>query len=422
MRFTWLLAAACWTMAAQPARSDTVILASGGKISGDLQESAGDLDAPQRIVSSYGVVELASEQIVEIEREPPELEQYRERASRAAATIVDQWSLVKWCRENGLYDEANRHCEQIVKLDPDHEQARKLLGFRKRNGEWSQREDYMQSRGFIRYQGRWRTHQQVQLMEEKRLIKAAQVAWYVRLKRWRESLGTPHERENQIDFSQLRDPMAMHGLMTLLGREDNLKLQRLYIETLGNLDRNAALSFLLNHSVYQNNPDHREMCMIEVLKHRHPQMIERYARFLTSYDNNLVNRAADCLAALEYPSAVLPLANALRTRVIMREFRKGANGQVFEKNAIYHYSRFPVSQRFDIVGPTPSYRMRTVDDVLESSQNAHAIAWVENPHVYSALRNLTGGGDFGYNAASWKAWHTQRQVSATPVIQARREN
>ncbi|TWT38873.1 hypothetical protein [Blastopirellula retiformator] len=420
MRFTWLLAAACWTLAVQPAWSDRVVLVSGGSVSGDLEESPGDLHAPRRIVSPHGVIELAPEVILDVEREPPALAEYRDRAHRAALNLTDQWSLVQWCRENSLYDEANAHCEQILKLNPNHLQARTLLGYQKRNGEWKQREDYMQSRGFVRYQGRWRMHQQVQLLEERRLIKEAQIEWWVRLKRWRESLGTPHEQENEIDFSQLRDPMAMDGLIRLLGREGNLKLQRLYIGTLGNLEHDVALGFLMNHSVFQNNPDHREMCMLEVLRHRHPLMVERYARFLDCYDAGIVNRAADCLAALDYQSAVMPLASALSTRYIVREFRNSVSRGPYEVNAVYHYSRQAPSPFFDVVGPTPSYRMKSIDDVLAASQRNHIVDWGKNENVYMALRKLTGGCDFGYHTANWKAWYTQQQVTATPIIQARR--
>lgn len=421
MRVIWLLTTICLIIAVRPVGADTVILVSGGKLSGDLQETVGDPNAPRKIVSPQGVIELAPEMIFEVQRETPELIEYRERARKAGMTISDQWELVQWCRLNALYDESYDHCELILKLDPDHVEARNMLGFQKRNGEWVQREDYMLSRGFVRYNGRWRTHQQVQLLEERRLIKAAQVAWYVKLKRWRESLGTPQARDNQIDFSLIRDPMAMHGLVRLLGQEGNLKLQRLYVETLGNLDGNVALRFLMDHSVFQNNPDHREMCMIEVLKHRHPLMIEHYSRFLESYDNGLANRAADCLGALGYPSAVIPLSNALRTRVIQREFRQSpGESKPHEVNAVFHYSREPAAIRFDVDGPPATLRMTTLDQFLEDSQSEHIIAWVENPNVYSALRNLTGGRDFGFHAGAWKAWYTQQQVSATPVIQARR--
>ncbi|MCC9606289.1 hypothetical protein LOC68_18620 [Blastopirellula sp. JC732] len=421
MRFTWLLAAVCWTLAIQPAWSDRVVLVSGGKVTGDLEETPGDSDAPRRIVSPQGVLELAPEVIVDIEREPPELIEYRDRARRAAMTLVDQWSLIEWCRQNSLYDEANAHCELILKLDPEHLQARTLLGYQKRNGEWKQREDYMQSRGFIRYDGRWRMHQQVQLLEERKMIREAQIDWWLKFKRWRESLGTPQERDNQIDFSQVRDPMAMTGLIRLLGREDNIRLQRLYVETLGNLDHGVALGFLIDHSVFQNNPEHREMCMIEVLKHRHPMMVELYVRFLEDYDNAMVNRAADCLAALDYPSAIVPLATALQTRHKVREFRQSAGEKrPHEVNPIFHYSQIPPNGRFDVAGPSPSYRKKTLDEILESSQTTHTTGWAKNESVYSALRTLTDGCDFGYHVANWKAWYTQQQLAATPVIQGRR--
>lgn len=421
MRVLWVFTLISLICAALPAAADTVYLASGGKLSGNLEETPGDAAAPRKIVSPQGIIELAPELIVEVERETPEQIEYRERARKAGMTISDQWELVEWCRQNKMYEESYDHCELILQLDPDHAEARNLLGFQKRNGEWVQREEYMLSRGFVRYNGRWRTHQQVQLMEERRLIRAAQVNWYVKLKRWRESLGTPHERDNHIEFSILRDPMAMNGLIRLLGQESNIKLQRLYIETLGNLDGNVALGFLMDHSVYQNNPDHREMCMIEVLKHRHPLMIEHYSRFLDCYDNGLANRAADCLGVLEYPSAVIPLANVLRSRVIKQEYRQSlGEDRPHEVNGVFHYSLQPPSIRFDVAGPPGFYRMKTLDEFLEGSQSQHVIVWIENQSVYHALRNLTGGRDFGFHAAAWKGWYTQQQVSATPVIQGRR--
>lgn len=414
MRFIWLLAAFCWILAIQPARSDTVILASGGKLQGSLEDSPGDPDAPRRVVSPQGMIEIAPDLIIDVEREPPALTEYRDRARQAGMTLVDQWELVKWCRLNGLYDESHYHCEQILKLDPDHAAARNMLGYQLRGGEWMQRDDYMHSRGFVHFDGRWRTHQQVQLLEERRLIRAGQVQWWLKLKRWRESLGTPRQEDNEINFELIRDPLAMVGLIRLLGREDNIKLQRTYVETLGNLDGQAALGFLMDNSVYQNNPEHREMCLIAVLKHRHPQMIEYYARFLTWYDRGMVNRAGECLGALEYPSAVIPLASALQTRDFITNEESGNN--------IYHYSHFPPTRRFDINGPLPTYRKKTVEEIMENSQSDLGPVWDNNVGVYEALRNLTDRSDFGFNAAAWKGWYTQQQVMATPVIQGRRGN
>ena len=52
-----------------------------------------------------------------------------------------QWKLAEWCHEHGLPDQRKTHLQRVIELDPDHVEARRLLGYSKIDGKWMTQEE-----------------------------------------------------------------------------------------------------------------------------------------------------------------------------------------------------------------------------------------------------------------------------------------
>lgn len=51
-------------------------------------------------------------------------------------TSQDQLELANWCEKRGLKDQERAHLNQVIRLEPNHAEARARLGFRRVNGNW----------------------------------------------------------------------------------------------------------------------------------------------------------------------------------------------------------------------------------------------------------------------------------------------
>jgi len=78
------------------------------------------------------------EQLVTDAARSSTLAEYQAARAKAAASIDGQSQLAKWCEQNGLFAQAGAHWQAVVQLDPNHELARKSLGFVREdgNGNW----------------------------------------------------------------------------------------------------------------------------------------------------------------------------------------------------------------------------------------------------------------------------------------------
>lgn len=109
---------------------------------------------------------------------------FRRRAaavdSKDAAAL---WRLALWAGEHGLDDSAQDLARKVVKLEPDHGEARTLLGHHKVGGEWLDYEGAMQARGFVEHKGRWLSRESYERIlrdqqEQESQERRSQYSWY----------------------------------------------------------------------------------------------------------------------------------------------------------------------------------------------------------------------------------------------------
>jgi tetratricopeptide (TPR) repeat protein len=140
----------------------TVIRKDGIRLKGEIVEETDDY---VKLKTKYGDVMIKKDNVAEIIRpnEPkeeesqpevapakPESNEYVKRFNDAVKSNTPEafTELGKWCKENGLNDEADKAYRRAVALDPDFQAARDALGQVKVDDKWMTREE-ADEKGYI---------------------------------------------------------------------------------------------------------------------------------------------------------------------------------------------------------------------------------------------------------------------------------
>jgi hypothetical protein len=399
MSRTILPLAVCWIAAAWPAASaaDVFVLAGEGQVEGELLNPR---ESPRQsfiVRTPSGItVALDKDQVRQIIPQSPAEVEYEKLRPRYPNTVEAQWELAEWCRENSLSRQRETHLENVLRLDPDHREARLAMGYQQIDGRWVQRDQWMQERGYVRYRGQWRLPQEVELLERRRQEDLAQREWTQRLRRWRQDLEGPPDKAHRARDSirQIADPYAVPALTAALAAERVRLVKLWYIEALARIATPDALRTLVDYSLDDPDVEIRVACLQRLIDGNHREVAPTYVQALKSKDNVRVNRAALALGKLQDKSTISPLIDALIT-----------------------------THRYKIVSGSPGQMSTTF-----SSDGGGGLSMgggpkivkqnVANQEVLDALVALTGV-NFEYDVKAWRAWHATQRQPAT--IDARRD-
>jgi hypothetical protein len=160
-----------------PARADVVHLKNGKKFEG-VVEDKGDTVVVR--LESGSKFTFNRDDVERIEVKAPPWEVYEQKAAGLKpADAAGHLELAKWCRDNGLSGRMQKELDAVIRAEPDHAEARALLGHEKLDGKWLTREEALAARGFVQVDGVWlgpkeyEAHRQRKEAEEK-LRKAAE--------------------------------------------------------------------------------------------------------------------------------------------------------------------------------------------------------------------------------------------------------
>lgn len=117
------------------ALADTVTKKDGTKIEGKITEQN---DAGVTIETPLGQIKIPKSDVKSVEVGKTAAEQFTDKWSEVDRADADALlDLARWCEENKLSREAKKVYREIVeKVDPEHESARRALGFVKVGDEW----------------------------------------------------------------------------------------------------------------------------------------------------------------------------------------------------------------------------------------------------------------------------------------------
>jgi hypothetical protein len=400
-RIPALLAGICLCLLTLSAHADIFVLRDGGEVRGELVNPDENPRKNYHVkTAAGGHVLLKAEQVKSIQPQTEAQKEYDRIRWDYDDTLDGQWQLAEWCRERNLVTERKTHLDRILELDPDHAAARRALGFRQIGGNWVTEQDYMEAQGYVRHKGRWRTRQEVELLEQAEKDEKAEKDWIVKIKRWRGWLNTDKAALARKSFLEITDPYAAKGLSLGLAAEKIRDVSLLYVESLANIRDAAAYNVLVLASLEHPDVEVRIASLDKLVRANYQPAVGTFVQKLKDSDNLIVNRAGAGLAALKDPNSVGPLIDALVT-MHKRKVVPGGNPN-------------QISTSFGTGGPTGPGGF-SFGQPKERIVNEK----IPNQDVLTALVTITGQ-NFNYDQKSWKYWYAAQKKPAS--LDARRDD
>lgn len=376
------------------ALGDVFLLTQGGQVVGDLQNADQSPREDYVIRTPEGAtVTLARSQVKQWLRPKSEEIEYEKIRSRYSDTPQGQWELAEWCKERKLLAQRKVHLERVIALDSDHEAARRALGYTKIDGQWTTQREVMTKQGYHWYKNRWRTQQEIDIQEEKNKSKLVDTDWMQKIDRWSGWLLTDRAEEGRRNLLAIEDSNAVKGLTYGLLHNPHPQVRVVLAQALAGLGTLEGQRALAVCAIEDGVEDVRGACL-ELLKKRHdPSIVEYFVSRLRPKKslNPLVNRAGVALKAMNDPSTVGPLIDAL---VTVHKFKAG------NSNPGQMSTTFGSGGGGLAMGGGPKI-------ILQPFQN---------PDVLDALTSITGQSGLGFNVPAWRTWYAgQRREQAVDV-------
>jgi hypothetical protein len=374
------------------ARGDVFVLNSGGQVAGELLNSDQVPRETFVIKTARGIeITLLRSQVKDHVRVRPAMVEYEKIRPRYPDTVEGQLALAEWCRENTLLSQRKVHLERVLELDPDHEEARRLLGYFPRDGQWTTQKKVMEDQGYVLYRGRYRLPEEVKLLKEQQQVEAAEGEWMKKVRLWQGWLGTNKGQLARQNILAIDDPSAVRALASLLQKDPDPRDQAriLYIEALAGINTPAARKVLAIQSLKDYVEEVRLTCLDYLKEQKDPSIVEFYIGMLRSKNNQEINRAAEGLRQMGDTSAIGPLIDSLVTVHKIPLPRKNPGG---------------ITTTFGAKGSGVPGGLSVGD-----SGPKYMPLRANNQKVLDALISLSGGVNYSYDVPRWKAWYAAQK-------------
>jgi hypothetical protein len=144
------------------AGADEIVLLSGGRLMGIAREE-GDTVV---VETTYGIVSVPRDQVISIDKTKRSLiEEFKAREAETDYKDAGSlWDLARWAKDNNLPRQAKTILQKVVELNPNHEFARRELGYYLFQGQWLTYDEMMMAKGFVRHRNKWLTSSERELM------------------------------------------------------------------------------------------------------------------------------------------------------------------------------------------------------------------------------------------------------------------
>jgi hypothetical protein len=377
-------------------KAEVFILKSGGRIEAEHLNPNRERGQPYYIRTESGVrLALADSAVARVIVKSELDKQYEALAAKLDNTVDGHWNLAEWCKEIGLPDQRKKHLQAVIALDPNHEDARKALGYQRFGSRWLTQDEHMQSMGYVKYKGAWRLRQEIEIAsrQEQQELAVKKLRKDVRL--WLDQIASGGRLADAANrnLNALNDPNAAPALAEILGdAQQPREVRKRCLDILAKLPTNAAIPTLCNLSMSDSDGTIQDGCL-DLLKEQGAHVaVSFFINELKSKTNGRINRAGECLGRLGDKSATLPLINALVTEHRETVSVGGGSGSI---------SAGPGG--FSTGKSTMTIKKR-----------------LENSGVRSALATLYPGVNFNYNIDEWRAWYVKTQTNS--AIDLRRDD
>ena len=321
--------------------------------------------------------------------------EYRLTAPLTRDSVESHRQISEWCREKNMPIEARLHLERIIQIAPEDEQARKALGYEKRDGIWMTPKEKRESAGFVIYAGKSVTPQEAELLKIQDENKKSAAQWKKKIRSIQIGLKNDSE-EAREDLRLVNAPEALIAVTGALREEKNPRNRELFVLAMGKIGTPAALGDLAAVAIGDDDEEVRRTAIEMIL--RYPQAIPGAVEYFRDilrhpekYTNPAINRAGYALENLDAPAALPDLINALITRHTETIVIPG------EQTSATFSSDGNIS-----FNPGSQEKTKNVTQELENPEVLTAVRYFAASHYNDPV-------DFGFDIEAWKAWLAGRE-------------
>jgi len=178
---------------------DVIFLDDGRIVRGKIVERNEDY---VKIKTKYGSRKISIDRVKEVITDAEMEKRLQEKIDAAGEDTDALWGVAQWCRDIGLEKKAEELAKKVLELNPDHEFARKYLGYIKKDGVWVKEDEWYKSHGWVREGGRWVSPEELKRRElekqrkERKVIEQSKAAEAERRKEYE---GVPWEQRHIIN-------------------------------------------------------------------------------------------------------------------------------------------------------------------------------------------------------------------------------
>ena len=386
------------------ARAEVFVLKSGGRIEGEFLNPGREPGGSFELRTDDGLRLSLGEDLVQRVIIKTEVEkEYEAELSTMGHSALDHWAMAEWCKDAGLVNHRKRHLAEVIRIEPDHKEARTALGYSLYGSKWMTQEEFLTSRGYVRYKSAWWTQQQVALDLARDKRETAEKQWRRQIKIWLDQLGTNRHEMAVTGLQGIRETTAGPALADILADGDAPRPARMMcLDILGKLPPGLATGTLVRLAMDDPDERIREKCLDELVRLGPHVVLSAFMNELknekeTAFSKNArINRAAYCLQQFGDTDATLPLINALVTEHFVIINPDAGGGGV------------PVN--FNAGGPVGQGGL---GGLSMGSKAKKVKGKVNNPFVLGALTSMYPGVNFQYNIDDWKRWYIQNHTSTS---------
>jgi hypothetical protein len=380
---------------------DTVHLDSGAQIRGKVTEVTDDRQKFYMVeTADGGVIKLRRSQVRQVVKAPAKAAEYLDKLSTLPDTVNAHWEMQQWCLDAGMTRQREFHLMEVVRLDPDHGDAREKLGYKLRNGVWVHEDHFYQIQGYVKdRRGDWQLPASIELNARKDAAEEAIKKEELAIR----SLVRKYERGDRSALAAIeaiREPAAVSGLLETLKGENDPALRHAVIEAIGSIPGYAAQNSLVVIAMAEYSDDrlareNREQC-VRLLKQPH-------------YDH-----AAVVTAIMPY---LRPKAETPNWKVGVAAWIAGQMGEEFAIPGLI--DALNTTHKVPIGGPGGNIDIQQGDrgQGLQMGQKpTYRNVDFRNQEALDALRLLTDTTDFGFNERSWMDWYISTRSIGVPSL------
>jgi len=389
------------------ARGDLILKTDGGRIEGEVLREKSNAEQVT-IKTRFGTVNIPRSEIREIHVEAEAKASYEEERKKTGDNADEQYELALWCLDQKLTKEYRKHLERTIELEPDHEEARRRLGFERRGDKWLTEDEAKSADGYVKYRGRWMLPQERVKAEAdrdsdkkkqdlSRTIRSAQHGL-------RATGKTDRMAAAREELLAIKDPAAIPLLMQFLFKKGEDNERRVVIDVLKGIEGDESTDAVLEIALTDKLVGNRQAA-IEVLEPRKSApMVAKVMGKLKSNENSDVKNAADILARVGDSSCVPPLVDALVTT-----HRRIHDTTIEEKLDMISPAPYQPTQTMILPDGTMvrrhvPYNAQSGVNIGQSLPDRQVIVTEQkNGEVLDALIALTGE-NFGFNKKAWLDW------------------